>query len=307
MTAALETNTEALREILQTVNTLPEAGSVATEQVFIATRETTYSELQQQGPAKACFFSDEEGFIYPLTGYTGEAYVFSGVRDDLKRLDRYVIRDDGKGFVYEIRALPGYPDWSHLKWYVMGDSLTAQDNTYTEKRYYDFVQEKTGIRVILDGIGGTGYGAGASSGQSFLDRVKNIPADVDVVTIFGSGNDILYTDIASVPIYDALKWLAFNRPGLRVIVAPPAPWKDYPKRNDPWKAYCDRLQVCALACDFRYLSDLYDCPPFNGNFEGHMETFFTTDSSGIHPNEAGHEMLAPYFYNALLQELALKV
>ena len=106
MTAALETNTEALREILQTVNTLPEAGSVATEQVFIATRETTYSELQQQGPAKACFFSDEEGFIYPLTGYTGEAYVFSGVRDDLKRLGRYVIRNDGKGFVYEYEILP---------------------------------------------------------------------------------------------------------------------------------------------------------------------------------------------------------
>lgn len=200
------------------------------------------------------------------------------------------------------------PDWSHLKWYVLGDSLTAQDNNFTDKRYYNFVQEKTGIQIIVDGIGGTGYGAGVSNGQHFVERVKNIPADVDVVTIFGSGNDIRYTDDgANRAIYDALTWLCFNRPGLRVIVVPPAPWKDYDKRADPWKSYCDRLQACALACDFRYLSDMYDCPPFNGRFAGHMEKFFTTDpEAGIHPNETGHRALAPYFYNALLQELALK-
>lgn len=200
-----------------------------------------------------------------------------------------------------------YPDWSHLKWYVMGDSLTAQNNAFTNKRYYDFVQEKTGIQLIVDGIGGTGYGAGVSNNESFQDRVQNIPEDVDVVTIFGSGNDILHLELDAIPVYSTLAWLAFNRPGLRVIVVPPSPWKDYNKREDPWKAYCDRLQVSALACDFRYVSDMYDCPPFNGRFTGHMEKFFTTDSAGIHPNEAGHEALAPYFYNALMQELALKV
>lgn len=197
--------------------------------------------------------------------------------------------------------------WSHLKWYVMGDSLTAQDNDFTDKRYYDFVQEKTGIQIIVDGIGGTGYGAGVSNSQSFLDRVKTIPEDVDVVTIFGSGNDILYANGANMEIYNTLSWLCLNRPGLRVVVVPPAPWKNYNKREDPWKAYCDRLQACCLACDFRYLSDMYDCPPYNGNFDGHMETFFTTDPEGIHPNEAGHRALAPYFYNALAQELALKM
>lgn len=201
-----------------------------------------------------------------------------------------------------------YPDWSHLKWYVMGDSLTAPEGrNHTDKFYYEYIQEKTGIQLIVDGIGGTGYGAGVSNSQSFLDRVKNIPDDVDVVTIFGSGNDIRYAEGANLEIYDTLSWIAFNRPGMRVIVVPPAPWKGYLKREDPWKAYCDRLQVCALACDFRYLSDMWECPPFNPNFEGHMEKFFTKCSEGIHPNELGHEALAPYLYNALLQELALKV
>lgn len=208
---------------------------------------------------------------------------------------------------YDTETGGKYPDWSHLKWYVMGDSLTAQDNDFTSKRYYDFVKEKTGIQVIVDGIGGTGYGAGTSNGQSFLDRVKNIPEDVDIVTIFGSGNDVLYNVDYNSPIYNALSWIPLNRPGLRVIVVPPAPWKGYQKRSETWKAYCDRLQVCALACDFRYLADLWECPPFNPNFEGHMETFFTTDPEGIHPNEAGHEALATYFYNALALELALKV
>ena len=85
----------------------------------------------------------------------------------------------------QIGAAPAL-DWSHLKWYVMGDSLTAQDNAFTNKRYYDFVQEKTGIQVIVDGIGGTGYGAGASDGESCYDRVQTIRDDVDIVTIFGS-------------------------------------------------------------------------------------------------------------------------
>ncbi len=206
-------------------------------------------------------------------------------------------------------AQGAYPDWSHLKWYVMGDSLTDPTSTFTEKYYYDFIREKTGIQTIVDGIGATGYKNGEDEGKSFLDRVKNIPEDVDVVTIFGSGNDLKSTDTeyANRAIYDTLAWLAFNRPGLRVIVAPPTPWKGYDKRQDPWKSYIDRMQTCALACNLRYLSDLYECPPFFGGFTGHMDRFFTTDPAGIHPNEEGHKALAPFFYNALLQELALKV
>ena len=209
--------------------------------------------------------------------------------------------------------ISNYPDWSHLKWYVMGDSLTARNNNHTEKRYYDFIQEKTGIQIILDGIGGTGYGAGKSTGTNFVERVKNIPDDVDIVTIFGSVNDIRYAgDTYNSDIWKTLSWLTLNKPGLRVIVVPPALCRsnseyDLTKRGTLWKSYCDRLQVCALGCDFRYVSDMFDCPPFNPDYSGHMEKFFTTDSEGIHPNEEGHKALAPYFYNALQQELALKV
>lgn len=220
---------------------------------------------------------------------------------------------------YSVGSGGKYPDWSHLKWYVMGDSLTAQDNDFTSKRYYDFVKEKTGIQVIVDGIGGTGYGAGTSNGQSFLDRVQNIPEDVDVVTIFGSGNDVDYllseqysTELSNIPILDTLAEFANNKPGLRVIVVPPSPWTwkregETQEAIDLWKAkwdaYCENLRKCAVACNFRYVSDMHDCPPFNPNFNGHMAKYFSPGLDGIHPNEAGHEALATYFYNALAQEL----
>lgn len=233
-----------------------------------------------------------------------------------------------------------YPDWSHLTWYVMGDSLTdrksknAQGVPFTNKYYYDFIQEKTGIKIIVDGVGGTGYiNNGGGSKKTFLERVQEaFPTEeemredpkkkeagertknVGIVTIFGSGNDLKKDDpqYSDKAIWDTLKWLLENRPGLRVIVVPPSLWRstdthDYTKWNDLWRLYCERLQLCAFKCNHRYLSDMYDCPPFYPDFEEHMKKFFTTDPNGIHPNEEGHKALAQYFYNALLQELSLRV
>lgn len=221
-----------------------------------------------------------------------------------------------------------YPDWSHLKWYVIGDSLTDRNADHADKRYYDFVQEKTGIQIVLDGVGGTGYAAGKGNAtpNNFVKRVeKAFPkedpsknADIDIVTIFGSGNDVAHdrTNLANSEVYATLSHLCLNRPGLRVIVVPPSPWtwKYYGETEDAinqwkanWKTYCNRLKECAVACNFRYVSDMHDFPPFNPNFSGHMAKYFSTDATGIHPNEEGHKALAPYFYNALLQELAFKV
>lgn len=199
-----------------------------------------------------------------------------------------------------------YPDWSHLKWHIIGDSLTDRNNDFAPKRYYDFIADATGIRLSLDGIGGTGYGAGVSYGTNFVERVKNIPDDVDIVTIFGSANDIKYAEGANSEIFATQAWITMNRPGLRCIVVPPAPVKWYDRRAEEWTAYHDRLKLCAFVCGHRYAADMYECPPFDPNQEEHMAVFFTTDPEGIHPNEAGHRAMAPIIYNALLQELELE-
>lgn len=209
--------------------------------------------------------------------------------------------------IAELAARPGnLPDWSQLKWYIMGDSLTDRNNTFAPRRYYDFIQAKTGIQIVLDGIGGTGYGAGVSNGTHFVERVKNIPAGIDVVTIFGSANDVRHANGANQEIYTALSWLRINRPELRVIVIPPAPVLWYDRRSEEWTAYYNRLELCAFVCGCRFAADMHNCPPFDPMAATHMEMFFSTDPEGVHPNEAGHEAMAPIIYNALLKELALK-
>lgn len=203
---------------------------------------------------------------------------------------------------------PAYPDWSHLKWYVMGDSLTdPAGGVHTDKFYYEYIQEKTGIQVIVDGIGGTGYYAGASTSQSFADRVKNIPSDVDIVTIFGSGNDIRHGyDTYNPNMTDAMRTLFQTRPGLRVIVVPPSPWKGYTKRGEEWKTYCDRLELLALNYSHRYVDDMFKCPPFDPCMETHIPVFFSKDPEGVHPDENGHLAISRIIYNAMAQELVFK-
>lgn len=226
--------------------------------------------------------------------------------DALTSSSNIIIEENGVAKRIPASSVGGYPDWSHLKCHIVTDSLGAK-GTYTQKCFYDYIQEKTGIQFTVDAISATGYKNGEDEGNSFLDRVENIPEGVDIVIIFGSGNDISSTDLeyANRAIYDTLLYLASNRPELRVIAVPPTPWRGHNRRGEAWTAYVERLKTCALACNCRYVADVYDCPPFDGQFDSHMERFFTTDPNGVHPNEVGHEALAPFFYNALLQELIL--
>ena len=200
-----------------------------------------------------------------------------------------------------------YPDWSNLTWYVMGDEITAQDNEFTTKHYYDYIHEKTGINLIIDGKSGAGYVTSTDTNKSFLERAQGIPQDVDIITIFGSSNDLPYTKGENDPIWHTLSYLTLQKPGVPVIIVPPLPQKGYNKREEPWLSYCERIQTCALACDLRYFSDMYNCSNLNGNHEEQMNKFFTNDPSGKCPNEEGHKILAQLFYNALNQELSFKV
>lgn len=208
----------------------------------------------------------------------------------------------------------GYPNWSHLKWYVMGDSLT-EENQYASKHYYDYIKEKTGIQVIVDGIGGTGFCAGYREGTSFYDRVADIPKNVDVVTIFGSGNDFSALseegmEPADIEDYvrDVLDHLGDELPGVPVLLVPPAPWKGHNPASQNWVKYCQAFEtvVSGESGPFWAIMDTLTHPPFNGNVSAHVQKFFSKDPSGVHPDDNGHRALAPIFYNALVSVLACK-
>lgn len=200
-------------------------------------------------------------------------------------------------------------NWSGFKWYVLGDSLTdPAGGVHTSKFYYEYIQEKTGIQVIVDGLGGTGYHAGVSTNRRFADRVTNIPADVDIVTIFGSGNDVKNAtfDEYKAGMAAAMGYFFNNRPGLPVIIVPPSPWATYGKRSEEWKTYCDTIESVALNYSLRYLGEMWTAPPFDPHSTADRAAFFTKCPDGVHPDENGHRLLASYFYEAMRKVLAFK-
>ena len=73
------------------------------------------------------------------------------------------------------------------KWAVIGDSLTAGDKT--SKIYAEYIQDKTGCNIVKMGQPGTGYSKDWNTYVKFYDRLTTIPANVDLITIFGGVND----------------------------------------------------------------------------------------------------------------------
>ena len=78
--------------------------------------------------------------------------------------------------------------WAGKKWVAFGDSLT-DETINADKKYYRYIEEKTGITVVVMGKGSTGYYKGYDSGMAYGQRMANVTADADVITIFGSVND----------------------------------------------------------------------------------------------------------------------
>lgn len=78
--------------------------------------------------------------------------------------------------------------WSGKKWVAFGDSLT-DETINADKKYYRYIEEKTGITVVVMGAGGTGYYKGYDIGLAYGQRMASVPSDADIITIFGSVND----------------------------------------------------------------------------------------------------------------------
>ena len=256
------------------------------------------------------------GCVYIQIDGTAEAPTLDlhGENDDeavrLRNLARAVDDSDAPTLA-QVREIVGNgsEDWSHLTGYLMGDSLTdPAGGVHTSKFYYEYIQELTGVQWIVDGIGGTGYYAGASTGTRFADRVKNIPEGVDFVICFGSGNDVAYAtqEQYHTAMAETMAYFYENRPGLPVIIVPPSPWATYSKRSDEWKNYCDTMELVALNYSLHYVGKMWTAPPFDPNSPADREAFFTKCPDGVHPDENGHRLLAPYFYNAMLEVLALE-
>lgn len=205
--------------------------------------------------------------------------------------------------------------WENLKWTCVGDSLT-EVNIRTSKHYFDYVSDSTGISVVNMGVSGTGYARGTSN---FYSRIENVPTDSDVVTIFGSGNDLGAgldlgdpSDSGENPttlcgyINGTIDKLFAFYPLANLGIVTPTPWQGSTPENpnNNMQKYCDAIvEICrrrSIPC-----LNLYNCSGLHPDSATFRQLAYSKDDGGgVHPDETGHKIIAPRF-EAFLEELLM--
>lgn len=192
------------------------------------------------------------------------------------------------------------------KWAAVGDSLT-EVNSRTTMRYYDYIVNETGITVYNMGSSGTGYRRQQENNRAFYQRIQNVPADSDIVTIFGSFNDLgggSYTlgtvsDSGTTTIGGCINTTIDNLydviPAVHLGIVTPTPWdNDAPGETDAE----DYVQLIIDVCKRRSIPclDLFHCSnlrPWDSSFL--PVAYSKDDGNGVHPDETGHALIAPMF------------
>lgn len=207
--------------------------------------------------------------------------------------------------------------WKGKKWACVGDSLTAL-NIGTTKHYYDYVADSTGIEPYIMGVGGSGYKRTEENNTAFYQRVENIPTDVDVITIFGSGNDIgltqgnitdTTTDTICGCINQTLDRIYSRFMGVSKLpvigIVSPTPWVgNMPFDDGSMKPYVEALKQICNNRSIPYL-DLYYCSLLNPDDATFRTLAYSKDNGGgVHPDENGHKIIAPRF-KAFLETLLM--
>lgn len=213
----------------------------------------------------------------------------------------------------EIKPIGESEKWSGKKWVCIGDSLTDV-NARTTMHYHDYIAEVTGITVVNMGSSGTGYARGGDN--TFYGRIPNVPTDADVVTIFGSGND-LSSDLELGEIADTgtetlcgcinttIDNLIAIMPAVQLGIVTPTPWVgQQPGAGKPMEAYADAIVEICKARSIPVL-DLYHCSNLRPwTEEGRTACYSKDDGNGVHPDETGHKLIAPRF-KAFLESLLM--
>ena len=216
-----------------------------------------------------------------------------------------------------------YPSWTGKKWTAVGDSHT-EINFRAKKNYVTYIQEYTGIKVVNLGKSGMGW----KRRGGFYQRIWNIPPDSDVITIYGSFNDLdggyeigtkTDTGLKTIGgcINKALDDLYARIPNANVGVITPCPWEQYtplaglvPNAGRPEDQSERAIAYCRLICDICEMRgipclDLFHCSGLEPWKEEVRKTLYTRDGgAGCHPDENGHLLIAPRFLEFLETLLA---
>ncbi|WP_353726555.1 SGNH/GDSL hydrolase family protein [Lactiplantibacillus plantarum] len=203
-------------------------------------------------------------------------------------------------------------------WAAIGDSLTDSatltGNSAGATNYVNNVADSMGLLAFNLGVGGTGYVADNGTGAPFSSR--SIPSDADVITVFGSFNDVFvsgfsYGDQSSTDtksLWGAAKallnniWSANDKVPIGIIS--PTPWSQFnPQVIDTFRnlnmesskvaeKYVATLRDIANYYSLPFL-DLYHASnlrPWDSNYRS---KYYRTSTDGTHPNSLGHGIITP--------------
>jgi lysophospholipase L1-like esterase len=200
--------------------------------------------------------------------------------------------------------------WSGKKWACVGDSIT-EHNIRTTLNYQDYIASWIGCRPLNYGISGTGWRTTNSGGSqpAIYNRISSIDTTADLVTIFAGTNDweevgtpmVLGTfgdTSGDTSLYGAidqtLNWLVTNMPTKTIAVFTPL------QRQSAWynlQHNANGVTMQDISTAITTVAKKYNVPVLdlynNGNMYAQNATFRTTYMpDGLHPNDAGHIMLA---------------
>lgn len=199
-----------------------------------------------------------------------------------------------------------------VKWVAFGDSLTDKatlsKDTIGTKNYVDFVSEALALETTNCGIGGTGYIANNGGNSSpFIDRINTIPNDTNVITVFGSFNDLYHNpEIGTIndapgvnTLYGKFKEfieaLFVNYPDAIIGLITPSPWGKACRANTTGEKHSESIvYVNALIETAKYYSlpllNLYDGSGLRPWVKSFLIKYYRNSdgSDDVHPNQEGH-------------------
>lgn len=256
-----------------------------------------------------CFYNNDKVLISNIqSAYNYDLQIFDDyifIPDDVKYI-KIAGSNELKPEIHTVNMSISTDDnWNNLKWAAIGDSLTEK-NFRASKNYCDYIVDKTHINLINLGIGGTGY----RNSMPFYTRVLDIPEDVDLITIFGSGNDLnrnyelgSITDIDTNTICGSINKVITeiqNKfPLVPFGIITPTPWQNC-EPHEPNNPFIEYVKAIVEICNLRGVPclDLYHCSNLHPSDEQFRKIAYSKDDgNGVHPDKNGHKIIYPRIFN----------
>lgn len=182
-------------------------------------------------------------------------------------------------------------------------------NAAAKKHYFDYISEELGFSVQNYGISGTGYAAQQENNKAFYQRILDIQDTFDIMTIFGSVNDIAtelplgtYTDSGTSTIAGCINTTIDNFYSiapfkkLGIISQPPSigTANNGQMIGTEAQAYNDMLeQICKnRSIPFFNILNYSGLRPWDADYRVEYYNEDGVQDSGVHPNSKGQKILA---------------